>query len=88
MPGSPRRLNFPNPKHWYVLRADEAIALRELYEELPYAAMRAAEALRTDGTPLRGDDLLPFVRAENAVTDIIERINEILEDRSSRARGP
>jgi hypothetical protein len=26
-----------------------------------------------------GDDLLPFLRAENAVTEIIQRINEILE---------
>ncbi len=48
-------------------------------EELPYAAMRAAEALRTDGITLRGDDLLPFWRADNAVTEIIHRINEILE---------
>jgi len=31
-----------------------AIALRELYEELP-RRMRAAAALRTDGTILRGD---------------------------------
>ena len=54
--------------------------MRELYEELPYAAMRAAEALRSGGTtPLRGDDLLPFLRAENAVAEIIQRINEILE---------
>jgi hypothetical protein len=52
--------------------------LRALYEELPYAAMRAAEALRTDGTFLRADDLLPFWRADNAVAEIIERINEIL----------
>jgi hypothetical protein len=80
MPGSPQRLTLAAPKHWYVLRPDEAMALRELYEELPYAAMRAAEALRTDGTTLRGDDLLPFVRAENAVTEIIQRINEILEN--------
>jgi hypothetical protein len=52
--------------------------LRALYEELPFAAMRAAEALRSDGTFLRGDDLLPFWRADNAVAEIIERINEIL----------
>jgi len=88
MPGSSQRRTFPNPKHWYVIRSDEAIALRELYEELPYAAMRAAEALRTDGTTLRGDDLLPFVRAENAVTDIIQRIDEILENRSLLAQRP
>jgi len=37
-----------------------------LYKELPYAAMRAAETLRTDGTTMRGDDLLPFWRADNA----------------------
>jgi hypothetical protein len=41
--------------------------------------MRAAEALRTDGTTLRGDDLLPFLRAENAITEIMQRISEILE---------
>jgi hypothetical protein len=40
--------------------------------------MRAAEALRTDGTIMRGDDLLPFRRAESVVTEIIQRINEIL----------
>ena len=47
---------------------------RALYEELPYAAMRAAEALRTDGTFLRADDLLPFWRADNAVAEIIEQM--------------
>ena len=40
--------------------------------------VRAAEALRTDGTFLRADDLLPFWRADNAVAEIIDRINEIL----------
>jgi hypothetical protein len=79
MPSSPQRLPFKAPRRQYVIRPDEAIALRELYEELPYAAMRAAEALRTDGTTLRGDDLLPFLRAENAITEIIQQINEILE---------
>jgi hypothetical protein len=79
MPNSPQRLAFTTPKRRYVIRSEEAIALRELYEELPIAAMRAAEALRTDGTTLRGDDLLPFSRAEDAVTEIIQRINEILE---------
>lgn len=79
MPSSPQRLPFKAPRRQYVIRPEEAIALRELYEELPYAAMRAAEALRTEGTTLRGDDLLPFLRAENAVTEIIQRIAEILE---------
>ena len=79
MPYSPQRLPFATPRRQYVIRPEEAIALRELYEELPYAAMRAAEALRTDGITLRGDDLLPFLRAENAVAEIIQRINEILE---------
>jgi hypothetical protein len=40
----------------------------------------ALEALRTDGTILRGDDLLDFSRAEDAVTEIIRRISEILEN--------
>jgi hypothetical protein len=80
MPISPQRLPFAAPKHRYVIRPEEAKELRELYEELPYAAMRAAEALRSGGTALlRGDDLLPFLRAENAVAEIIQRINEILE---------
>jgi hypothetical protein len=79
MPSSPQRLPFTALKHRYVIRPEEAIELRELYEELPYAAMRAAEALRSGETTLRGDDLLPFMRAENAVTEIIQRINEILE---------
>ena len=55
-----------------------------LYKELPYAAMRAAETLRTDGTTMRGDDLLPFWRADNAVTEIIGRINEILNIHTPR----
>jgi hypothetical protein len=76
---SPQRLPLQLPKYHYIITAQEALELRELYEELPYAAMRAAETLRTDGAPLRGDDLLPFLRAENAVTEIIQRINEILE---------
>jgi hypothetical protein len=79
MPNSPRRLPFTTPRRQYVIRPEEAAELRALFEELPYAAMRAAEALRTDGNTLRGDDLLPFLRAENAVTEIIQRINEILE---------
>ncbi|WP_407178756.1 hypothetical protein [Bradyrhizobium sp. STM 3562] len=74
-----RQQPFPAlPKRRFVIRSEEAIELRSLYEELPYAAMRAAEALRADGAALRGDDLLPFWRAENAVTEIIQRINEIL----------
>jgi hypothetical protein len=79
MPNSPQRLPG-TPRRQYVIRPEEAAELRALYEELPYAAMRAAEALRTDGTTrLIGDDLLPFLRAENAVTEIIQRITEILE---------
>ncbi|WP_035720622.1 hypothetical protein [Bradyrhizobium sp. ARR65] len=74
-----RQQPFPAlPKRRLVIRSEEAIELRDLYEELPYAAMRAAEALRADGAALRGDDLLPFWRAENEVTEIIQRINEIL----------
>jgi hypothetical protein len=80
MPNSPQRLSFPTPKRLHLIGPGDAIALRELYEELPYAAMRAAAALRTDGTILRGDDLLDFSRAEDAVTEIIRRINEILEN--------
>ena len=79
MPNSPQRLPFTTPRRPYFIGPEDAIALRELYEELPYAAMRAAEALRTDGTTMRGDDLLPFWRADNAVAEIIYRINEILE---------
>jgi hypothetical protein len=80
MPNSPQRLPFTTPKRPFFIGPEDAIALRELYEELPYAAMRAAEALRTDGTILRGDDLLGFSRAEDAVTEIIRRISEILEN--------
>ena len=40
---------------------------------------RAAEALRVDGKRMTTDDLLPFWRADNAVAQIIARINEILE---------
>ena len=80
MRNSAQRLLPGTPRRQYVIRPEEAIALRELYEELPYAAMRAAAALRTDGTILRGDDLLDFSRAEDAVTEIIRRINEILEN--------
>jgi len=79
MPNSLQRQFFTTPKHRYVIRPEEAIELRQLYEELPYAAMRAAQALRTDGTTMRGDDLLLFSRAEAVVTEIIRRINEILE---------
>ncbi len=78
MPNSPQRLAFTVPKSRDVIRPEEAIELRGLYKELPYAAMRAAETLRTDGTTMMGDDLLPFWRADNAVTEIIGRINEIL----------
>jgi len=78
MPKPLRSQPWPVLKSRYTLRPDEVTELRALYEELPYAAMRAAEALRTDGTFLRGDDLLPFWRADNAVAEIIDRINEIL----------
>jgi hypothetical protein len=75
----PPKLTVPSlPKSRAYIRSDEAVELRRLYEELPIAAMRAAEALRTDGKPLRGDDLLPYWRAENDVFEIIEKINEIL----------
>jgi hypothetical protein len=78
MPKPVRSQPWPVLKSRFTLRPDEVAELRALYEELPYAAMRAAEALRADGTFLRGDDLLPFWRADNAVAEIIERINEIL----------
>ena len=78
MPKPLRSQPWPVLKSRYTLRPDEVTELRALYEELPYAAMRAAEALRTDGTFLRGDDLLPFWRADNAVAEIIDRINEFL----------
>jgi hypothetical protein len=81
---NPQKLPFQFPKSRYVIRPEEAIELRGLYEELPYAAMRAAEARRTDGTTMRGDDLLPFWRAENAVTEIIQRINEITHTHAPR----
>ena len=55
----------------------EVAELRGLYEELPYAAMRAAEALRSDGKHMIADDLLPFWRADNAVAEIIQRMNEL-----------
>ena len=51
MRNSPQRLPG-TPRRQYVIRPEEAAELRALYEELPYAAMRAAEALRTDGTTL------------------------------------
>jgi hypothetical protein len=70
---------LPFPKSRYSLAPDEIAELRSLYEELPYAAMRAAEALRVDGKRMTTDDLLPFWRADNAVAEIIARINEILE---------
>src|ERR1700749_1883727 len=69
----------PFPKSRYSLTPEEVAELRGLYEELPYAAMRAAEALRVDGKYMTTDDLLPFWRADNAVAEIIARINEILE---------
>jgi len=78
MPKPLRSQPWPVLKSRYTFRPDEVAELRVLYEELPFAAMRAAEALRSDGTVLRGDDLLPFWRADNAVAEIIERINEIL----------
>jgi len=74
-------LPFPSPfpKSRYSLAPDEISELRGLYEELPYAAMRAAEALRVDGKSMTTDDLLPFWRADYAVAEIVQRINEILE---------
>src|ERR1700739_3675312 len=77
----PQLLPFPSPfpKSRYSLSPAEVVELRSLYEELPYAAMRAAEALRVDGKRMTTDDLLPFWRADNAVAEIVARINEILE---------
>jgi hypothetical protein len=76
----PQLLPFPSPfpKSRYSLSPVEIAELRSLYEELPYAAMRAAEALRVDGKYMTTDDLLPFWRADNAVAEIIARIDEIL----------
>lgn len=76
----PQPLPFPSPfpKSRFSLRPEEIAELRGLYEELPYAAMRAAEALRVDGRHMIADDLLPFWRADNAVAEIVQRINEIL----------
>ena len=89
MASSPRRLPFATPAPPFFLRPEQAVELRALYEELPYAAMRAAEALRTDGTILRGDDLLRFSREEEAVTDIVRRIRAILDhDMSLLASEP
>jgi hypothetical protein len=79
MPSSPKQLVSALPWYRYVMPPEEASKLRRLYEELPYAAMRAAEALRADGTTLRGDDLLPFWQAESAVAEIIQQIKGILE---------
>jgi hypothetical protein len=79
----PQLLPFPSPfpKSRFSLSPVEVAELRGLYEELPYAAMRAAEALRVDGKHMMTDELLPFWRADNAVAEIIERINEILMPR-------
>jgi hypothetical protein len=76
----PQLLPFPAPfpKSRFSLRPEEVAELRGLYEELPYAAMRAAESLRVDGRHMIADDLLPFWRADNAVAEIVQRINEIL----------
>ncbi len=82
MPSSAERVIFTAlaPKHRYVLGPEEVNELRELFEELPYASMRAAASLRANGKPMRGDDLLPFFRAESAVAEILQRIREILEN--------
>ena len=61
-----------------VLPSHEVVELLRLYEELPYASMRAAEALRIDGAALRGDALERFRDEELAVAAIIERIKQIL----------
>jgi hypothetical protein len=71
MPHSPQRLPFATPKRPYFIGPQDAIALRELYEELPYAAMRAAAALRADGTILRG------------MTCWISRVRKMLSRKSS-----
>ena len=43
-----------------------------------YHQERVAETLRVDGKHMIADDMLPFWRADNAVAEIIARINEIL----------
>jgi hypothetical protein len=74
----PKLLRFSDVPPGLPIREEDAVELRALYEELPCAALRVAEALRTAGTGLRGDELLPFWRADNAVREIIGRIDELL----------
>jgi hypothetical protein len=42
MRNSPQRLPPGTPRRQYIITPEEAAELRALYEELPYAAMRAA----------------------------------------------
>jgi hypothetical protein len=62
----------------FAIGPQQAAELKKLYEELPYAAMRAADTLRTDGTPLEGPALQRFLDEEANVADIIGRIQQIL----------
>jgi hypothetical protein len=57
----------------------DAAELKRLYEELPFAAMRAAETLRTNGMVLEGESLQRFLDEEANVAEIIRRIKAIQE---------
>jgi hypothetical protein len=62
----------------FAIGPQDAAELKKLYEELPFAAMRAADALRTNGIPLEGPALQRFRDEEANVAEIIRRIQQIL----------
>jgi hypothetical protein len=62
----------------YAIGPHDAAELKKLYEELPFAAMRAADALRTNGTALEGPALQRFRDEEANVAEIFERIKQVL----------
>jgi hypothetical protein len=71
--------NFVLPaENRFGISVPKAADLKKLYEELPYAAMRAADTLRTDGTPLEGPALQRFLDEEENVANIIQQIQQIL----------
>lgn len=51
--------------------------LQRLYSELLPAYRRAAEALRTDGKPLEGEELRRFLDEDAKAAKILARIKEI-----------
>jgi hypothetical protein len=69
----------PERRTYFVIGPKAAAELRELYEELPVAAMRAAETLRTNGMPLEGEALRRFFDEEADVAEIIRRIRAVLQ---------